>query len=36
MVKVEKDLIEEENGDDEQPEEKDASSSEICKWMIKY
>lgn len=31
MVKVEKAAIEEENGDEEQPEEKDASSSEICK-----
>lgn len=34
MVKVEKDAIEEENGDDEQHEEKDASSSEICEWVI--
>ncbi|XP_078372473.1 androglobin-like isoform X6 [Oculina patagonica] len=29
MVKVDKDAIEEENGDEEQPEEKDISSSEI-------
>lgn len=31
MVKVDKDAIEEENGDEEQPEEKDISSSEIRK-----
>ena len=34
MVKVEKDAIEVENGDEEQHEEKDASSSEICEWVI--
>ena len=31
MVKVEKDAIEEENGDEDQHEEKEAPSSEICK-----
>lgn len=31
MVKVEKDAIEEENGDEDQNEEKEAPSSEICK-----
>lgn len=31
MVKVEKDAIEEENGDEEQQEEKDVTSSEIRK-----
>lgn len=35
MVKVDKDAIEEENGDEEQPEEKDISSSEIRKYMTK-
>jgi len=36
MVKVDKDAIEEENGDEaEQLEEKDVSSSEIRKWEIK-
>ena len=31
MVKIEKDAIEEENGDEDQHEEKEAPSSEICK-----
>lgn len=36
MVKVDKDAIEEENGDEaEQAEEKDVSSSEIRKWQVK-
>ena len=36
MVKVDKDAIEEENGDEaEQAEEKDVSSSEIRKWEVK-
>ena len=36
MVKVDKDAIEEENGDEaEQPEEKDVTSSEIRKWEIR-